>query len=255
MASMILEGLTVSFPIYDSNSRSLKKRLLGSATGGQIRADTGPTVVRALDNVSLHLRHGDRVGLIGHNGAGKTTLLRAMAGIYEPEEGRVAIDGHVAPLFDIALGMDPESTGRENITLRGLYLGMSPVEIGQKLDEIAEFTELGSFLDLPMRTYSAGMRIRLAFAIVTSIKPDILLLDEGIGAGDAAFLAKAQERLTEFLGSAGIVVLASHSDHLVKSLCTRCVLLNHGKVISQGETEDMLKEYESLKRSSAAEPG
>jgi ABC-2 type transport system ATP-binding protein/lipopolysaccharide transport system ATP-binding protein len=200
-------------------------------------------VVQALEDVTLHFQHGDRVGLVGHNGAGKTTLLRVLAGIYEPGSGTVRVEGHVAPLFDISLGMDTESNGYENIVLRGLFLGMSRAEIKVRMDEIAEFTELGSFLELPIRTYSAGMRMRLAFAVSTAIQPDILLLDEGIGAGDAAFLEKANRRLQAFTDKAAIIVLASHSEHLVSQLCRTSVLLEHGRVVDVGKTDEILVLY------------
>src|SRR5262249_11458187 len=151
-------------------------------------------IVQALDNVSIGIEHGARLGIVGPNGAGKTTLLRVLAGIYEPTAGSASIEGRVVPLFDVALGMDPESTGFENIKLRGLFLGMTPQQIRARTEEIAEFTELGSFLDMPLRTYSAGMQARLAFAVSTCIEPEILLLDEGIGTGDAAFIEKAKKR-------------------------------------------------------------
>jgi ABC-2 type transport system ATP-binding protein/lipopolysaccharide transport system ATP-binding protein len=243
MAEIRLNNVSVAFPIYDASARSLKKRLVGAATGGRILREAGPSVVQALDAVTLHFQHGDRVGLVGHNGAGKTTLLRVLAGIYEPGVGEVRVDGHVAPLFDISLGMDNESTGYENIVLRGLFLGMPKAEIEARMDEIAEFTELGPFLDLPIRTYSAGMRMRLAFAVSTSIQPDILLLDEGIGAGDAAFLEKAERRLQAFTDKAAIIVLASHSEHLVTKMCRTSVLMEHGRVLSVGPTEEVLGQY------------
>jgi ABC-2 type transport system ATP-binding protein/lipopolysaccharide transport system ATP-binding protein len=246
MASIDLEGVVVSFPVYDQSSRSLKKRLITATTGGRIESATESgkiTVVRALDGVTLSLAHGDRVGLVGHNGAGKTTLLRVLAGIYEPTIGTARIDGNAAPLFDVALGMDPESTGYENIVLRGLFLGLSRRQIDERVDDIAEFTELGEFLKLPIRTYSTGMRMRLAFAVSTSIEPDILLLDEGIGAGDAAFLEKAQRRLRDFTDKAAIIVLASHSDALVRQMCEQVVLMEHGKILRFGPTEEILSTY------------
>ncbi len=246
MAFINLSGVVVSFPVYDQSSRSLKKRLISATTGGHIEQspDSGRiSVVKALDQVSLHFQHGDRVGLIGHNGSGKTTLLRVLAGIYEPTQGEVLIDGNTAPLFDVALGMDPESTGYENIFLRGLFLGLKRSEIEARLDDIVAFTELGDFLRLPIRTYSAGMRMRLAFAVSTSIEPEILLIDEGIGVGDAAFLQKANERLQEFSDKAAIIVLASHSESLIRKSCNQAVLMQHGKVIATGETDAMLAKY------------
>jgi ABC-2 type transport system ATP-binding protein/lipopolysaccharide transport system ATP-binding protein len=250
VASVRLDNVSVSFPIYDAASRSLKKRLVSAAVGGQIQVEPGSTklsVVQALEDVSLTFKHGDRVGLVGHNGAGKTTLLRVIAGIYEPVRGVVKVEGQTAPLFDITLGMDPESTGYENILLRGLFLGLTHREIREKAEEIAEFTELGRFLELPMRTYSAGMRMRLAFAVSTSIQPDILLVDEGIGAGDAAFMEKANRRLEEFTGKAAIIVLASHSDQLVRSMCDKAVLMQQGRVVASGGTDDILRMYQEVK--------
>lgn len=246
MASIELRDISVSFPIYDTSSRSLKKTFIAGTTGGRIGKEAGSghlSVVRALDTVSLYLTHGDRVGLVGHNGSGKTTLLRVLAGIYEPGAGNIEVTGHVAPLFDISLGMDPEATGYENIFLRGLFLGLTRKQVQSRLGEIAEFTELGNFLTLPIRTYSAGMRMRLAFAVSTSIEPDILLLDEGIGAGDTAFLEKANRRLTEFVGKAGIIVLASHSESLIRSMCEKAVLLERGQVIAFDDAESILDLY------------
>ena len=202
-----------------------------------------PTVVRALSNLTMDLEHGDRIGLVGPNGAGKTTLLRVLAGVYEPSEGDVVVQGHTAPLFDISLGMDPEGTGYENIVLRGLFLGMTHKQIDEKVDEIAQFTELGDFLDLPIRTYSSGMRMRLAFAVATSIHPDILLLDEGIGVGDASFMAKASERLNEFTAKASIIVLASHSDALIKRMCKKAAWLEHGRLKALGPVTEVLEQY------------
>jgi ABC-2 type transport system ATP-binding protein/lipopolysaccharide transport system ATP-binding protein len=246
LASITLKHVSVAFPIYDASSRSLKKHIFSGTTGGRIRHDPASskvTVVQALEDINLDLRDGARVGLIGHNGAGKTTLLRVLAGIFEPAVGSVEIRGHAAPLFDIQLGMDHEATGYDNIELRGLFLGMTRRQIRDKLDEIAEFTELGDFLDLPIRTYSAGMRMRLAFAVTTSIDPDILLIDEGIGAGDAAFLEKADKRLNDFTSKAAIVVLASHSESLVRKMCDTSLLMERGRIKAFGPTDHILDVY------------
>lgn len=254
MASIMLEKVSVSFPIYSSATRSIKNRLMQSATGGQIRSESGShriSVVQALQDIDLSLSNGDRIGLVGHNGAGKTTLLRVLGGIYEPNEGRVSVNGSTVPLFDISLGMDPESTGYENIVLRGLYLGLSRAQIRERLDEIANFTELGDFLDLPIRTYSAGMRMRLAFAVSTSVAPDILLLDEGIGAGDAAFLQKASERLRQFTEQVSIIVLSSHSEDLIRRMCNKALLMEHGRVTSSGTTEEVLAQYRAAREAQA----
>ena len=244
MAAISLQGVSVSFPIYDGASRSLKNRIVTASTGGRISVASGqPRVVQALDDVSFTIEHGDRVALIGHNGAGKTTLLRVLAGIYIPVRGRVRRTGKVAPLFDTGFGMDPEATGYENIRLRALYLGMSKAELAERIEEIADFAQLGSFLDMPLRTYSAGMQTRLAFAVSTSIDPEILLLDEQIGAGDAAFMVKASERLEKLVERSGILVLASHSDDAVIRLCTKALLLEHGRVKFYGPAEEALSLY------------
>ncbi len=257
MASINLEKVSVSFPVYSSATRSIKNRLIQSATGGQIRSDSGSdriSVVQALQDINLKLESGDRIGLVGHNGAGKTTLLRVLGGIYEPNEGRVSIRGSTVPLFDISLGMDPESTGYENILLRGLYLGLSRSQMRARLDEIADFTELGDFLNLPIRTYSAGMRMRLAFAVSTSVAPDILLIDEGIGAGDAAFLEKASQRLKLFTEQVSIIVLSSHSEALISKMCTKAVLMEHGRVVGAGTTEEVLSQYKALREGAPKAP-
>jgi ABC-2 type transport system ATP-binding protein len=250
VASIKLENVSVSFPVYSASTRSLKNRLIQSATGGQIRADTVSqriSVVQALQDINISLDDGDRLGLIGHNGAGKTTLLRVLGGIYEPNSGRIEVQGTTVPLFDIALGMNQESTGYENIILRGLFLGLPRKKIYAMMDEIAEFTELGDFLDLPIRTYSAGMQMRLAFAVSTSVVPDILLLDEGIGAGDAAFLHKARERLKRFTERVSIIVLSSHSEDLVRSMCSKSLLMEHGRVVFAGSTDEALEHYRAIR--------
>jgi ABC-2 type transport system ATP-binding protein len=244
MVSIQLDHVSVSFRIYDANSRSLKKQVLAFSTGGRIGTDAHNHVsISALEDVSLQVEHGDRLGLIGHNGAGKTTLLRVMAGIYEPTGGTVRIEGRPVPIFDLGAGMDPESTAYENIVFRGLYLGLSRAEIRAKTEEIAAFTELGSFLDMPLRTYSAGMFARLAFAISTCVDPEILLLDETIAAGDAAFMQKARRRLEDVVARTGILVFASHSESLIRELCNKAVLLEHGRVVGMGTVDDVFHRY------------
>jgi len=244
MAKVQIEGVSLSFPIYNASSRSLRTKVLAVSTGGRIGADARNHVtIQALDDVWLSIDHGDRLGLVGHNGAGKTTLLRVMAGIYEPTRGRLTVDGKVAPIFDLGIGMDPEASGYENIQFRGLYLGLTRAEIRAVTGEIAEFTELGSFLDMPIKTYSAGMHARLAFAISTCIKPEILLLDESIAAGDAAFMDKAKRRLADFVAHAGILVLASHSESIIREMCNRAILLEHGQVLASGSVDEVFEKY------------
>ena len=229
MPHISIENLTVEFAIFGANARSLKNQIFSQATGGRVMAGAREVVtVRAIDGLSLEISDGDRIGLVGHNGSGKTTLLRVLAGIYKPNGGTITIEGRVGALFDAHAGMDPESTGIENIYLRGYMMGMNRREIAAKLDEIAEFTELGEFLALPMRTYSAGMFARLAFAVSTAGHNDILLIDEGIGAGDAAFQKKVRERIESVFDRTPIVILASHSEGLIKDFCTRRVQMEHG---------------------------
>ncbi|KAA6187303.1 ABC transporter ATP-binding protein [Thiohalocapsa marina] len=246
MARIDLDGVSVTFPIYDSRRRSLKNRLIAAGTGGRIEYRTASeTDIEALADVSFALADGARVGLVGHNGAGKSTLLRVLAGIYAPCSGTIHVQGHIAPLFDISLGIDPEASGYENILIRGLFLGLSRREVKAKTEEIAEFTELGSFLDLPVRTYSTGMQLRLAFAVATAIDPEILLIDEGIAAGDAAFLEKANARLRAFASKASIIVLASHANQLIREICDSAILLEQGRVLMRGPVEEVLAAYEA----------
>ena len=244
MAAITCENVSVDYPLYGAGSRSLKKTLMRMGSGGRISRDAGDRVcVQALRDVSLHIDHGERVGIIGSNGAGKTTLLRVLAGIYEPTRGVVRHEGHISPLFDTTLGMDTEATGYENIVLGGLFLGLSPREIRGRTDEIAEFTELGDYLSVPVRTYSTGMMLRLAFAVSTCIDPEILLMDEWIGVGDAHFLEKAERRMERLVGQSRILVIASHSDALIKRLCNKVVLLDHGEVKAIGLVAEILDQY------------
>lgn len=244
MAAIRMEHVTVEIPIFNAKERSLRSNIVSAATGGRIKSEGGKKRnVRAIDDLNLHLENGTRVGLIGHNGAGKSTILRVIAGIYEPTAGTVDVQGSVATMFDIGFGMDEDATGWENINLRGRILGHSPREIKARANDIAEASELGEYLDMPIRTYSSGMTTRLAFAISTSIDPDILLVDEGIGAGDAAFLARAKVRMQQFVGGANLLVVASHSDDLLREWCTTGIWMEHGKMRMHGKIEDVLHAY------------
>ncbi len=242
MASIDIQDASVEFPIFDAKSRSLKKAVLGKA-GGKIGTEGRVPLIEALRDVTVSMRHGDRVGLVGHNGAGKSTLLRLMSGIYEPTRGQARILGKVAPVFDLGVGMDPEISGYDNIIIRGLFLGMTRREMEARVDDIVEFTELGDYLSMPMRTYSTGMRIRLALGVVTSIDPEILLLDEGIGAVDAAFLEKARERFHGLVARSGILVFASHSEGMLAELCDTAIWLDHGQIKERGPLHDVLAHY------------
>jgi ABC-2 type transport system ATP-binding protein len=242
LVSIVTQDACVDFPIFDAKSRSLKKTVMG-LVGGNISTDTKVPVIEALREISLTLEHGARVGLVGHNGAGKSTLLRLLAGIYEPTRGTADVRGRVAPVFDLGVGMDPEISGLENIIVRGLFLGMTRKQMEERIDDIADFTELGDFLRMPLRTYSTGMRIRLALGVVTSIDPEILILDEGIGAVDAAFLEKSKKRLAELVERAGLLVFASHSDEFLRELCDTAIWMEHGRIRKQGPIEDVLAAY------------
>lgn len=229
-----LENVTVRFPIYDARARSFKRTVMAAATGGRLVSDkpAKSTVIEALRDININIEQGERIALIGGNGAGKTTLLRVLAGVYVPEEGQVEVQGKVTSLLDSMLGMDSESTGYENMYLRGLFLGLNPKEIEALTEEIADFSELGNFLDMPVRTYSSGMTLRLAFSISTVIRPEILLMDEWMSVGDEHFKKKAEERLEKFVGDAGILVIATHDFGLVDRLATRRVTLEHGMITS-----------------------
>ena len=190
--------------------------------------------IHALKHLTLEIKEGERVALLGHNGAGKTTLLKAIAGLYPINNGTIDVHGDIRSLFDISLGFEPESTGRENILYRGLLLGQSPKRMQEIEDEIINFADIGDFIDYPVKTYSAGMQVRLAFAISTAIPGDILLLDEVIGAGDAAFMVKAKARIGELIAQANIMMLASHDFSSVQSLCNRAIVLDHGNLVFDG---------------------
>lgn len=246
MSELILDNVTVEFPLLHVGHRSLKKAIVSHATGGAILKNARtPTVVRALSNVSVHVRSGERVGIVGPNGAGKTTLLRTMAGIYEPIAGTTHADGRVATLLDIAAGMNSELTGMENIQLRGLYMGLTQREIRELGPAVEEFTELGDFLNMPIRTYSSGMMVRLAFALATSVHADILLMDEWVLAGDAGFTSRASERLEALVSNASILILASHNDEIIRQWCNKAMFLKHGELKMYGDVNDVLDAYKA----------
>ena len=237
-----VDGAAVDFPIFDAKTRSLKKAVLGRA-GGRIGTGSKVPIIEALRDITVSLRRGDRVALVGHNGAGKSTLLRLMAGIYEPTRGRASVVGKVAPVFDLAVGLDPEISGLENILIRGLFLGMTRKQMETRVDDIAAFTELGDYLTMPLRTYSTGMRVRLALGVVTSIDPEILLLDEGIGAVDSEFMAKARKRLDELVERSGLLVFASHSDEFLADLCDTAIWMDKGQIREHGPLREVLHHY------------
>ncbi len=244
MAFIKFTNVSVDFPIYNARGRSLKNRLLAAATGGQLGNDQqGRVVIRALENINFSFKDGDRVGLLGHNGAGKTTLLRLLAGVYSPSSGIAQIDGNIGSLIAITLGIDSEATGRENIYIRARLLGISKAEIHKRIDEIIEFSELGDFIDMPVRTYSSGMGLRLAFSVSTIFSPEILLMDEWLSVGDERFKHKAEARLKSLVETTKILVIASHSKDLILKTCNRAIWLEHGKVKLDGTPQIVTEAY------------
>jgi ABC-2 type transport system ATP-binding protein len=242
--SIKLDNVSLEYTVYDYSMLSLQKTLVSLASAGSIsKHKNGIVNVRSIDNLSMQLKAGDKLALIGGNGAGKTSLLKLISGIYEPTRGRCKVQGKITTILGTGFGLDDEATGYQNILLGGIALGYSKKDMMGCTDDIAEFSELGEFLNMPLRTYSAGMRARLAFGIATCKKPDIVIIDEGIGAGDASFYEKANKRLEAFLGDASILIIASHSDDLIKKFCNKCLYLNHGKQEFFGGIEEGLNLY------------
>lgn len=233
MSHILLNNVCVDFPIYNTTGRSLKNQLMQAATGGRLGSnEKGHVVVRALQNICLDLKEGDRLGVVGHNGAGKSTLLRVISGVYEPVEGFVEIKGKVTSMIDLGLGMDVEATGIENIYLRGALLGYGRQWLSSKVSDIVDFAGIGDFIRMPLRTYSTGMQMRLAFSISTLVQPEILLMDEWLTVGDSEFQEKAQHRLQEIVNKSSILVIATHSAELVTKVCNRTIRLDRGALIA-----------------------
>ncbi len=245
LSEISLNNVSLNYPILGVNSRSIKKHIIKVATGGVIKQVAGETtVVKALSDISFVLKKGDRLGLIGHNGAGKSTLLRVLAGIFEPSVGRVKIHGKISSLLDVNLGMQLELSGYENIKTRCVFLGIAKEDVPEIIADIEEFTEMGSYLSLPVKTYSSGMALRLAFGLSTVVTPDILLIDEVIGAGDARFLEKAKARMNTYVEQSNILVMASHSNEIVKQFCNKALWLEHGSLKKLGEVNQVISAYE-----------
>lgn len=235
MAKISFEHVTLQYPIYNSRGMSLRNQIVRIATGGRIEKEAGHiTVVTALNDVSFELKDGDAIGLIGHNGAGKSTLLRTLAGIYQPAMGRIERIGRVATVFEIGAGLEPELSGYENVFNLGMMMGMSYKQVKAILPDIEEFTELGEFLQLPVRTYSSGMTMRLMFAVATANTPEILLIDEMLSTGDESFQDKSKARIQKLIEAAKIFVFASHDPELIRTYCNRVFRLEHGKLAEVG---------------------
>jgi lipopolysaccharide transport system ATP-binding protein len=243
MTHLTAFNISIDFPLYHSDNRSLKKSVIGAAAGRFGVDQRQRPVVQALRDISFTLRSGDRLGLIGSNGSGKTTLLRALSGIYQPANGSLCMEGRLTSLLDPSQGMNMDLTGRENIKLRGLFLGMNSADIARLESDVEDFAEIGKFIDLPVRNYSSGMVVRLAFAMATAVHPEILLMDEWILAGDAAFMEKAKRRVEAMVRHADILILASHSSAIVVEWCNRLIWLEHGKIKADGKPLDVLSQY------------
>lgn len=245
MTLLRAENISLTFPLYSRAQRSISgtepnhdKRIVTTAKG-RIRA------VKALSGISLDLKSGDRLAIIGRNGSGKTSLLQVLAGIIPPDKGRVVRQGATTSVININLGMQAGASGHRNITLRGLAAGRTRAEIEEKRAEIQDFSDLAEFLDMPVATYSSGMKMRLNFAIATAFEPNILILDEWLSAGDASFRNKATERMKTFVDKAGILVLASHSRQLLTDNCNSAIWLDDGQIRASGNVEPLLDEYET----------
>jgi lipopolysaccharide transport system ATP-binding protein len=244
MAQIKFEDVSIEIPIFNATGRSLTSKILEVATGGKLDADpNGRVMVRALSNISFELNDGDRVGLVGHNGAGKSTMLRALGGVYAPTKGKATISGEIGSLIDISLGINPEATGRENVFVRGQLLGLTKKEITDRYVEIVDYAELGDFMEMPVRTYSSGMHLRLAFAVSTVVRPEILLMDEWLSVGDENFKHKAEARLAEMVDATKILAIASHSRELIEKVCNRVIWLEHGQVKMDGSVAEVLPSY------------
>lgn len=245
MAHIALDKASVELAIYNSRGRALKSEILRRTVGGGLQNDRDRSiqVVKALSEVSFKANDGDRIGLVGGNGAGKTTLLRVLSRVYPPTSGHAVIRGRISSLIDLSMGMDSDATGYDNIEMRGIMLGLNRKQAQAIIPDIEDFSELGEFLSLPIRTYSSGMMLRLAFAVSTAVHPDILILDEIIGVGDAAFAQKAQKRLHAMIEKASIMFLASHDNRTIQRFCNRTLWMKGGKLVMDGTPDEVLKAY------------
>lgn len=243
MVAIILKNVSIQIPIYDIGGASLRKVIMSKTVGGRFAKSGSHVTVDALKDISFEAHDGDRVALLGNNGSGKSTLLRVLSDVYPPTSGSVMVEGNVSPMFDATLGMSMDATGMENIWICGRIWGLSPTQIKNSIGDITDFTELGDYLNVPVRTYSTGMMLRLAFAIATVRDPEIFLLDEIIGVGDASFFQKAFDRLQRIIHRSRILFLASHADDILRRICDKAIWLDHGKLIQYGNFEEVVTAY------------
>jgi lipopolysaccharide transport system ATP-binding protein len=240
MAKIELQNVSITFNAHQQKRQSLKEYLVNGLFAGKRNRSVQ---VRALEGIDLSARDGDRVGVIGHNGAGKTTLLKTLAGVYPPTTGTREVEGKVCSLFDITLGFEHEATGWENILYRAYLQGETPASIRGKMDEIVAFAELGDFINMPVRQYSTGMMMRLAFSIATAVNPEVLLIDEVLAAGDLAFLQKAKARMRELMRTARLMVMVAHDLETIRAMCTRVIWMKQGQIVAQGEPNATVDAY------------
>jgi ABC-2 type transport system ATP-binding protein len=253
VADIFLKNVGVDIPIFDVREASLKKALLGRTIGGRFARSGSYLTVNALKNIDFEAHDGDRIALVGDNGAGKSTFLRVVSHVYPPTSGTVHVVGKVSPMFDTTLGMNMDATGMENIQISGTIWGMTRTQIKNNTDDIVDFTELGDYLKVPIRTYSNGMLLRLAFAIATVREPEILLIDEIIGVGDAGFFKKAFARLLKLAERSRILMVAAHQDETLRRLCNKAAWLSHGSLLAYGEFDSVIRTYRNP-NASAQEP-
>ena len=239
-AEIVLNGMSLRFRLYQDKNVSMKERFADLLRG---KRSEPAREFWALKDINLRIEHGERVGIVGHNGAGKSTLLKTICRIYEPTKGSLQVQGKIAPLLEIGAGFNPELSGRENIYLNGAILGFHKAELRAIEDEVVEFTQLQDFIDVPVKYYSTGMYMKLAFAIATSVHPEILILDELFAGGDAEFIDRAQARMAKFVDSSSILVFVSHQESLVRQLCNRVIWLDHGGLVADGPTDEVLERY------------
>jgi lipopolysaccharide transport system ATP-binding protein len=240
-----IQNLTLKYELYHDKTSRLKEYVINRLARRRF-VDKAKDELLALNNINITVKEGERVGFLGHNGAGKSTLLKVVSGILKPSKGRVRVEGAVQPLIEVGAGFHPEFSGRENIYLNGYMLGFTRKQIVQKEKEIIEFAELEKFIDVPVKYYSSGMGVRLAFATATSIDPDILVFDEMLSAGDAGFLEKAEKRMRDLVDRARIMILVSHDLDLVERMCQRVFVMDHGRVVFEGKAKEARQFYLNL---------
>lgn len=240
MSFIRVENLSIKFHLYHDRSPSLKGYFSNLLRRNN---PVDSSDFWAVKNVSFAINEGERVGIVGHNGAGKSTLLKALCRVYESLEGRVLVEGRIAPLLEIGAGFHPEFTGRENIYLNGSILGYTKQQLKMIEAEVISFAELEEFIDTPVKYYSTGMYMRLAFSLATAMNPDILVLDEIFAGGDANFMAKSRTRMHDMINNSNIMIMVSHDSQLVKSLCNRVIWLDHGELVADGSPEEIVELY------------